>query len=117
MQTNIAILKARRALFALRPISKYFTFTEMRLLLDSNFYSILYYNCNIWLTSSLSPEYKQKLLSTSANALRTCLRNIAFDVSFDNVHRISKKCTPAQILLYNQAIDSVYLKGHKPKPY
>ena len=104
IQTNHAITKAKKALFALRAISKYFTFTEMRSLLDSNFYSILYYNCSIWLTPSLSPEFKQKLLSVSANALRTCLRGMSFDISFIDVHRASKKCTPTQILLYNQAI-------------
>ena len=71
----------------------------MRVLLDSNLYSILYYNAVVWLTPNLSPEMKQSLLSVSANALRSCL-NSSFDVSFENVHKISEKCTPKQIMLY-----------------
>ena len=88
----------------------------MRQLLDSNFYSILYYNSSIWLNHFLSPEFKQKLLSISANALRSCLKNKAFGVSFVNVHRISKKCTPTQILLYNQAIQLHKTVNHKDFP-
>ena len=36
-----AITKAKKALFALRLLKKYFSLKEMRLLLDANFYSIL----------------------------------------------------------------------------
>ena len=39
-----AIVKARKALYALRQIRMYFSPEAMRLLLDSNFYSVLYYN-------------------------------------------------------------------------
>ena len=42
-----AIGKANIALFALRLIKKLITNAEMRTLLDSNFYSILYYNAVI----------------------------------------------------------------------
>ena len=88
----------------------------MRLLLDSNFYSILYYNASIWLNHFLSPEFKQKLLSISANALRTCLKNTDFDVSFVDVHRVSKKCTPSQILMYTQAIQLHKTLNHRDFP-
>ena len=50
---------------------------------------------------------KQSLLSVSANALRSCL-SLSFDISFENVHRISNKCTPNQIMLYQSS-----LKLHK----
>ena len=79
----------------------------MRLLLDANFYSVLYYNSIIWLTPNLSPDMKQSLLSISANALRSCL-NLDFDISFENVHKIGKKCTPNQITLYQ-----ISLRLHK----
>ena len=39
-----AIGKAKKALFALRLIKRFFTKAEMRTLLDSNFYSVLFYN-------------------------------------------------------------------------
>ena len=53
----------------------------------------------MWLTTSLCPVMKQLLLSVSAKALRTCI-NLSYDVFFENVHKISKKCTPKQITLY-----------------
>ena len=104
LQTNNSINKAKKALFALRLLRKFFNVEEMRSLLDSNFYSILYYNSVIWLTPQLSNDCEQKLLSISANALRSCLKIDQFGVSFLNVHKLSKKCTPEQIMLYNQAI-------------
>ena len=75
-----AITKAKKALFVLRLLRKYFSATEMRMLLDANFYSILYYNAVIWLTPSLSTVIKQSLLSVSACALRSCLSHDGFDI-------------------------------------
>ena len=76
----------------------------MRVLLDSQFYSILYYNSVIWLTTELSAPMKQNLLSISANALRTCLTRYNYDVSFENLHLNCKKCTPKQITLYQSSL-------------
>ena len=45
----------------------------MRILLDSYFYSVLYYNSVIWLTPEINSVMKQSLLSVSANALRSCV--------------------------------------------
>ena len=100
-----AITKAKKALFALRLLKKYFSLKEMRLLLDANFYSILYYNAVIWLTPSLSSDSKQSLLSISATALRSCLMHEGFDISFDNLHKTHKKCTPSQIMNYQLALN------------
>ena len=112
IHTNHAISKAKKALFALRLLRKYFSINEMRSLLDSNFYSILYYNSVIWLTPSLSCDSKQNLLSISANALRTCLKHEGYDVSFDNIHKNNKKCTPKQIMFYTQAINLHKILNH-----
>ena len=98
------ISKAKKSLFALRLLKKYFNNYQMRILLDSNFYSVMYYNSVVWLTPSLSSEMKQSLLSLSANALRSCL-NLDYDLSFDNVYRISKKCTPKQIMMYQISLN------------
>ena len=76
----------------------------MRLLLDSNFYSVLYYNASIWLTPSLDSSSKQSLLSLSANALRSCLMHDGFDVLFDKLHVIHKKSVPCQIMYYQLAL-------------
>ena len=68
-----AIRKAKKSLFALRLIKKYFSPKEIRTLLDSKFFSILYYNAVICLTPELSSAMKQELFSISANALRKCM--------------------------------------------
>ena len=100
--THIAscISKAKTKLFALRQLKKYFTPEQMRLLLDSQFYSVLYYNAVIWLTSDITSMLRHNLMSISANALRSCILKDNFDVSFVNIHIKCKKSTPEQISLY-----------------
>ena len=49
----------KKALCALRLIKKYFNKNEMQTMLDSNYYSILYYNSVIWLTPELNTNVKQ----------------------------------------------------------
>ena len=80
----------------------------MKTLLDSKFYSILYYNAVIWLTRSISAPMKQSLLSVSANALRSCILVNCNEISFEKIHLICHKSTPKQIMLYQVA-----LKLHK----
>ena len=97
--TNI-INKACKALYSLRLLKKYFNKQEMRTLLDSNFYSILYYNSCIWLTPDLKADLKQNLLSISACALRSCVSFGGFDVSFECIHKNNGKSTPKQLMKY-----------------
>ena len=92
-----AIGKAKKALFALRLLRKYFNPNEMRTLLDSNFYSILYYNAVIWLTPEINAVMKQALLFISANALRSCMLSNCGEISFERIHSICKKCTPNKL--------------------
>ena len=90
LQVASSISKAKKKLFALRILKKIFTPDQMRILLDSHFYSVLYYNSVIWLTPELNAPMKQNLLSISANALRTCLTCDNPDVSFENLHFAKK---------------------------
>ena len=52
---------------------------------------------------------KQKLLSISACALRSCLTNansvLNNAISFEKIHEINKKCTPSQIMLYQASLN------------
>ena len=84
--------KLKSHFFALRLLDKYFIAEQMRSLLDSNFYFILYYNAVIWLNPQLSACMQQELLSISANALRSCMMY--------NCAKICKKSTPKQKMLY-----------------
>ena len=76
----------------------------MRKLLDSYFYSVLYYNDVIWLIPEIGSVMKQKLLSISACALRTCLMSNNREISFEKVHELHKKCTPSQIMRYQSSL-------------
>ena len=98
------IAKSKKALYALKLLKRHFTHIEMRTLLDSYFYSVIYYNSVIWLTPALSSHMKQQLLSISANALRSCLKGNLSDISFENLHKNNMKCTPKQIMLYQIAL-------------
>ena len=99
------INKSKKALFALRLLRKYFDFNEMRTLLDSNYYSVLYYNSVIWLTPELNANLKHNLLASSSNAIRSCLMYGNHVISFEKMHVIAKKCTPSQIMLYQSALN------------
>ena len=103
-QVANTICKAKKALFALRLLRKFFNDQEMRLLLDSYFYSVLYYNAVLWLTPELGSCMKQALLSISANALRSCMMSNSSEISFIRIHTICGKCTPSQIMSYQSSL-------------
>ena len=44
-------------------------------------------------------------LIISATTLRSCLSNGGFDISFGNLHKSHKKCTPTQIMYYQLALN------------
>ena len=88
-QVAQAITKSKRALHGIKLIKKYLTKDETKMLLTSNFYSILYYNCEVWLSEGLSPRHKQQLLAASANALKI-LNNIS-DLRTSLSNYIAKK--------------------------
>ena len=85
-------------------IKKFFNTQELLQLVTSNFYSILYYNSEIWHLSSLKSNLKQKLLSASAKAIKVCVKYCTRDVSFNNLHVIYKRATPEKFLLYRHAL-------------
>ena len=64
------LLDPNKPLHGIKIIKKYLTKEETKMLLTSNFYSILYYNCEIWLSNSFKVRQKQQLLAASSNALK-----------------------------------------------
>jgi hypothetical protein len=74
-QINKSIKNANKSLFALKDIKNYFTPNEMKDLLTSLFFSILFYGSEIWNLPDLTFLQKKKLKNTSANALKLCLNN------------------------------------------
>ena len=102
-QVANSVRKANSALNAIKLIKRFFTEKELLGLVTSNFYSILYYNSEIWHHQKLSPILKQRLLSASAGALKVCMRfNDRFE-SFEALHVRAKRATPQNYLLYKHA--------------
>ena len=99
-QTN----KANSALHAIKLIRKFFNQSEILTLLTANFYSILFYNSEVWHIPKLKPELKQIILSCSANALKLSQRQPDIYESFINVHKSCKRALPEKMLMYKHAI-------------
>jgi hypothetical protein len=98
------VAKCAKSLNALKIIRKYFTTKEFLMLLTSNFYSVLYYNCEIWMIHSLSVANKKLLLMTSANALKVAYNYRIPLISFMAIHSMAWRATPSMITNYKLAL-------------
>ena len=103
-QVAQVITKSKQALHAIRIVSKYMNKLEIKQLLTSNFFSILYYNCEIWLMPSLSPALKQHLLAASAWALKLLGNRNDLMISYDDLHKFHKRATPTNVMKYRLSI-------------
>ena len=99
-----AINRASRALNAIKLIRKFFNTRELISLTTSNYYSILYYNSEIWHLPSLTNELKHSLFIASAVALRVCLHYPDNSISYKELHKITKRATPEMICEYKMAL-------------
>ena len=100
----LTIKKSRSALNAIQLIRKFFNQRELLQLITSNFYSILFYNAEIWHVPCLNSNLKQKLISALANALKICWKKLYPFVSFKALHMISKRATPEKLMQYKLAL-------------
>jgi hypothetical protein len=103
-QVSNVIKEANKSLYAIKMIKGYFNPMEIKILLDSFFYSVLFYNSEIWLLPSLNQCQKLLLLSTSVNALRSCYRHPTPYVSFDLLHKHNHKSTPVHYSKYQLSL-------------
>ena len=103
-QVNKTIIKANKTFHAIKLIKKYFTSKELLSLLTSNYYSMLFYNSEIWHLPTLSPEIKQLLLSASAHALKLTQKYVHPMQSFENIHKECNRATPEKMHLYKHAL-------------
>ena len=101
---NKTINKAKKTYHAISLIKKYFTHTELKGLLTLNYYSVLYYNSEIWNLPTLSPILKQKLLLASANSIKICLSKLPLNTSHETIHRLAKRATLTQMSSYKHAL-------------
>ena len=76
--------------------------SELLTIIKSNFYSILYYNAEIWLIPALKVQLKKQLLSASASPLKLCYYGYNQDVSYEKLHETVKYPTPKQNTMFNK---------------
>jgi hypothetical protein len=90
------ISKCRNTVYALKQIRLYFNQDEFLNIVNSMFYSKLYYACQIWLSPSLNATLKQRLFSISSKALQIIAGN-DFDLfSFKELHILFSRATPSE---------------------
>ena len=77
---------------------------KLFMLQTSNFYSILYYNSEIWSLQILSPQLEQLIISGSANALKLTQKIPNRMQSFVDIHVECNCVPPEQMILYKHAI-------------
>ena len=85
-------------------LKNYFNKVELNQLLTSNFFSVLFYNSDIWHIPCLSPILKRQLLAASASALKICTPSYNYLMSYKNLHYINKRAMPEQMMRYKHAI-------------
>ena len=101
---NQTINKTKKALHSVNLIKKYFTKLELKTLITLNVYSVMYYNCEIWLMPSLHTSLKSQLLAVSARFLNLCDSITDLRISYDKLHEIHKRATPKMMMEYRLAL-------------
>ena len=104
IQIQNAITKSKKALHAIYLIRKHFTKNELLQIITSNYYSILYYNAEIWLTPTLNNNSKRALMSASAAPLKLCTPAYDRMMSYERLHLINKRAIPMQIMNYKTSL-------------
>ena len=96
--------KLKKVLQSLFLIRKYFNKSEFLTIVTSNYYSILYYNAEIWLLPTLSPNMKAQLLAASAAPLKLVNSNYDRRLSYNRLHEQCNRATPDQVTKYRHSL-------------
>ena len=99
-----AITKSKKALNAIKLIRKHLNKDELLKLITSNYYSILYYNSEVWHIPSNTCNSKKQLMSASALPLKMCIGYYDRNISFESLHSILNRANPHQVMTYNHAL-------------
>jgi hypothetical protein len=105
-QTQIenTITKAKHSLNAIKLIKKYFKKDELLTLVTANYYSVLFYNSEIWHIPSNTSNSKKQLMAASALPLKMCLNNYDRNISYQSLHSHMKRANPTQLQLYKHSL-------------
>ena len=105
-QTQIenTISKSKKALHAIYLIKNYFSKHELLKIITSNYYSILYYNSEIWHLPTNTRHSKTLLMSASAAPLKLCTPQYDRSISYQSLHTLNNRATPIQMMQYKHAV-------------
>ena len=104
-QKTSTLTKANKALYAISLIKSHFSTDELLKLITSNFYSVLYYNSEVWHLNSLKQTMKNQLLSISAKAIKMCTKTLDTRMlSYNNLHEMAGRATPNELMNYKLAL-------------
>jgi hypothetical protein len=93
-----AIEKAKKALHAIMLIKKCFNKMELKQFLMAKFYTILWYNADIWLLPSLNQVLKKQLLTATAKTLKLCTPTYHYLMSYETPHELNTRTPPIQMM-------------------
>ena len=88
----------------IRRIAKYFSKEERSTLVTSLFYSKLYYGSEIWHLPERTTAQNKMIKNASANALRIITNEINIYHTHTEIHQMTKRALPDQLIKYKHAL-------------
>ena len=81
--------KSNKSLNAIKLIRRHFISGELIQLLTSNYYSVQYFNSEIWLMKSVHHSLNHSLITASANACKVALHYPRYMLSYQDLHMLT----------------------------
>ena len=103
-QYSKAIKEANTNLYAIKRIAKFFSKEERTMLITSLFYSKLYYGSEVWHLPERTTEQNKMIKFASANALRIITKDITIYHTHTEIHKMTKRALPDQMIRYKHAL-------------
>ena len=103
-QYTKAIKEANSNLYAIKRIAKFFTKEERSMLITSLFFSKLYYGSEVWHLPERTTAQNKMIKFASANALRIISNEITIYHTHTEIHQMTKRALPDQMVKYKHAL-------------
>ena len=97
-------MEANANLYAIKRIAKFFTKEERTNLVTSLFFSKLYYGSEVWHLPDRTTAQNKMIKLASANALRIISNDITIYHTHTEIHKMTKRAMPDQIIQYKHAL-------------
>jgi hypothetical protein len=95
-QMENAIKSSRKSSHGLKYLKRYFTEDELVTVVKSQIYSLIYYNCEVWLIPSVNKQLKKRLKSAITGCLRNAFGLWDWPINSNDIHEICGIATMEQ---------------------